>query len=1170
MNKKLLPFAIAIIIVAGVLIPVTKAIDASYIKGFDKGPSYANVVPMKKVTFVNFDETGIFDDYAYLAAVPTAVFNYEDKLFSNPLLFYQDEYPVKEDKERSLNARQGLNYFMEDWMDYCNDQLDQMILINVPENKIDKSEWDAKEYVNIDGDSPFDIAKNIALQDWSYSDNAVVAVIQDQYEKPNTVTEGEVSGSIPAYTVDHQQLDAQEPTIGTGATSSYFNIDDENYKYVSVKLSWPGTGDYDLQLYDPELGMVDSRAEYYADAERTEKNLFELAGSYIHNYGKWRIDVTAVAVKGIDQTTNDNQYGSIVSSLKNLAKAIKNIATVDISLYPGSIINIPQSPFGCRDVDFTLKWNNPSTALGFTLLDPIGTEICSSLKKEEVVSGEVEKNSETKSGEANMHVDRLGECREKDSYSICVFSLDDISQPIDFTLEYSWHQNFSKMEGECFTSASNGAVLASCLNAPLLYVSRSQISSSTEDVLYKLGVKNIYLANIGNHLSKDAKTKLSDIANIKEYTDVDKLYNVINEKTGNAKTTVFTTIDPWTYWYVAEGNPAGEYPGALFVGPASFIAAQHGSPVVIVDLHPQLSQATVWPTDYWIKTSGIRDEPSSGSILLSARNTYNFLEEYDLGKLEEGGPAAQDKEILITVADQYDIGCPWDRMFTGAAYPGRFCFSPVDTAYWISRNVFYPAMIFVNPAMKVETTLINGSSSVSKLIGGRLKDPIGSTLVVTPSPDDKFTYPILETFTTYGYKYNEKAWKYWNCKFTTADGVIPYETPSPDPIDDGVTDKAGAYYPDMSESEVVPFYATRAGYDNVFSTNFDASVENLNRGVIIWVENCHGYYTDGGKISFWDPDNPYVKEENPWRAYEPILLYPGNIREFIRLMIYSLAGKTTNDLIKFHLLPTIGSTANPDVAVTNPQKVLINNIRLKLNLPIDFWSSHGIVINRDWLKHPLQSLKEGLQFINIYQGDGKVTISPNSGQFVMKWMTGTDFDDVLKNMHSCGINTISCYPAYTYLHLTWMRHGATYVIIDPWTTSDWAGIMTQIVMKRFALGDTLGQAYEMGMRTIGPEPIVGQSWWDTLENVELFGDPNLRVFVPGTEYSSTNHWEQKDTRSLSYDSELNMQGHMPYGVTNYPHEKKPTFIEEKLLWIIIIAVIVLIIAIILKVKRKKK
>jgi len=1170
---------ISILVVSAVL-PTALANKVDNVKGFDKGLSYKPVVPMKRVTFVNFDENGILDDYAYLAAVPTAVFSSGNNLFSNPLLFYQDAYPVKEDKERSLNARQGLDYFMEDWMAYCNGQMDTMTLINVPQNKLNDS-WKAKSITQINSDNPYDIASKIALSEWSYSDNAVVAVIQDKYESPNIVTDGSVSGSISAYNVGHQQFDVQEPVIGTGGTYKYFDINDKNYRYLVAKLSWPGTSDYDLQLYNPQLGMVDSAAHIYSDYSKP--GLFEITGSYIHNYGKWSISVTAVAVKGLDQTTN-NQGGLPMTGLKNLAKAIKNTGTADISLYPGTMINIPPSPFGCRDVDFTLTWNNPSTNLGLTLIDPTGTEICSSLSKEEITSGKIANDG----GQTTMHVDRLGECRVGENYSVCVFSLDDISQPIDFTLKYSWHQNFSKTEGECFASASNGAVLASALNAPLLYVSPSQVPSATKDSINKLGVKNVYLVNVGSHLSKDAKAELSSFGTVTEYNNAGEIYTAINEKTGNTKTTVFTTIDPWTYWYVGfalsggDVKPAGEYPDALFVGPAAYIAAQHGSPVAIVDLHPQLSQATVWPTDSWVKTSMTRKEPSSGSMLMSGKEVYSFLEEYGLGKLEPGNAAKQNQEILITVADQYDIGPVWDRMLTGAALTGRFWGSPVDTAYSISRDVFYPAMIFVNPAMQGQTTLINGSSSRSELIGGRLKNPIGSTLVITkPSGEEKFTYPILDTFDVYGYKFNEKEWKAWNFKFSTADGVIPYVTPSPDPIDDGATDKAGAYYPDMSESEVVPFYATRAGYDNVYSTSFDAAVQNLNRGVIIWVENCHGFYGSSGTISMWDPNNPYNKEKDPWRVYEPIMLYPGNTREFVRWIIYTaypymMGGKTppssiSNLLIKFHLFPAIGSTENPDVACANPQKVLINNIRSKLHLPLDFWGSRGIMIYRDRLKHPIQSLKEGLPLVNIYQGDGKVIISPQSGQVTMRWMNGIDFDNKLINMHSCGVDTISCFPAYTYLHMTWMRHGATYVIIDPWSTSDWAGTMTQILMKRFAMGDTIGQAHELGMRTIGPEPIVGQSWWDTLENVELFGDPSLRVFVPGTDYSNANNWEKADTMPLRYDAEASVDGHMPFGVTSYPNKKEPmTFLQKYLLIIIVlIAIVILLIATVAMSRRKK-
>jgi hypothetical protein len=888
------------------LLPFTVAEDTGRTisnTGFTKGVSWKPVVPLKKATFVNFDENGILDDYAYLAAVPTAIFSdpSHNRLFSNPLLFYQEDYPITEDKERSLNARQGLDYFMEDWMTYCDGELDQMTVINVPQ-QTQYNDWAAQNITSITGDTPYELADNIALNEWSYSKNAVIAVIQEQFKKPNNVTELSVSGQVPIHTIGHEHFDIEEPAIGTGGTYKYFNIEDTSYKYVIAELSWPNPVDYDLQLYDEQLGMVDNQAWGYP--EEALYGLVEVVGSYIHNYGKWAVSVTAVPVKSTGQSTGDPQKHPVQTALKTVVNAIKNTGRVDLTLYPGALINITKAPFGCRDVDFTLTWKG-STHLGFTLLDPVGTEISSSLSKEEVTSGVVANEN----GTASFHVDQLGECRENDTYSICVFSLDEIAQPVDFTLTYQWHQNFSKTEGECFASAANGAVLASALNAPLLYVSPAQLTSATKDTLYKLGVEHIYLANIGSLLSKEVKTELRAIASLTEYSEAGDLYRAVNEETGNTKAMVFTTIDPWTYWYVGEDKPAGEYPGALFVGPAAFIAAHHGCPVLIVDLHPQLSQATVYPTDFWVKTAATRTEPTSGSMLLSGRQVYSFLEAEGLGKLEPGKAANQIQETMITVADQYDIGAPWDRMFTGAALNGRFTFSPVDTAYWICRNVFYPAVIFVNPAMQNEVTLINGSSSTTPLITGRLRTPIGSTLVITkPSAEEQFIYPVLQTYVTYSYKFNENAWKVWDFKYSTADGIIPYDTPSPDPIDDGVTDKAGAYYPDMSETEVIPFYATRAGYDSVFSTNFNASVEDLNRGVLIWVENCHGGWNDGGVLGMWDPDNPYVHEENPWRAYEPILLYPGHWRNLFPLIFYLMdltAGKTPSSLIKglikFHL-----------------------------------------------------------------------------------------------------------------------------------------------------------------------------------------------------------------------------------------------------------------------------
>jgi hypothetical protein len=1164
-------FIVALFIIS-ILLPIVNSVDLNYIKGFEKGPSFKPVVPLKKTIFVNFDNENLIDDYSYLAAVPTAIFNDGDNLYSYPVLYYEDEYEYVEDKERSLNAYQGLDYFMQDWSKFCNDRFDEIILINVEKDKIDH--WgSSKTYTEINADNPFDIANMIALQDWSYSKDVVIAVIEEEYEKPNIMSNGEVSGTIPRYKPDHKTLKLKRPVIGIGATYEDFEITDENYKYIITKMSWNDKEDYDLQLYDDQLGMVQVAMGTYGDSYPYS----EVAGSFIHNYGKWEVSISAVPKKSIPEDMGKMEsmyYNSKLEDIEPLSLFNRNTMDVEIDLFPGSEVQLEGSPYGCRDVDLTLTWNDPGVNLGFTVLDPIGNEIACSVSEAELLEGRII-GDQTKS---KLSLDLLGECREGENYKICVFALEEIRTPIDFTIEYSWQQNFSKIEGNCLSSASNGAVLASSLNAPLFYSKSSGLTKDTKDTLLKLGVENIYIVNIGGYLSNNGKEKIREIGDIKgNYKDTIEIYDKIRDITGE-NDIIFSTIDPWDYWYIDERVPAGTYPGALHIGPASYIAAHHGSPVILVENHPRLSQAITYPTEFWRKQAIVRyNEPSSGGMLLSGRRAYEFLEEYGFGKIEEGKSESQDHEIIITVAGQFDIGVPWDRSFTGAALPGRFWASPVDSAYSICRNIFYPAMIFVNPGME-PNKLIQGSASKNDRILGRLRNPRGVNLhIYRPMEEVLLQYPVLQTYNTYQYRFNEKASKHWNFQYTRADGVTPYEEPSPDIIDDGVVPtKSGSYYPDQSETEVIPFYATKAGYSNVFSTNFDYVIDNMNRGVLIWVLNSHGDFHHGGNVGMWNPENPYVYEENPWRAYEPVMYKPGHLRTYLHWLLYyyyDLAKgglgieipllKTLSSIrpIKLQLFPEKGSTDNPDVAAINPQLVYLNKIWKPIRTLTqihDLWGTQGVFVYRDRLKRPLKSISQGLPLINWYDGDGKITISPRSGSMLTQThYVGLDFDNALENLHSMGVNTISCLPATTYLHLTWMRHGASYQIIDPWTTTDWAASWTQLIIKRYALGDTLGEAYERGMRACGPQLLVGQWWWDIWENVCLFGDPNLRVYVPDTEFSDENNWERPDL--LSYDETINLNGHMPFGATNHPHKKQ---LETQTPYILIISIIIIILLII--------
>ncbi len=59
---------------------------------------------------------------------------------------------------------------------------------------------------------------------------------------------------------------------------------------------------------------------------------------------------------------------------------------------------------------------------------------------------------------------------------------------------------------------------------------------------------------------------------------------------------------------------------------------RHGSPVLIVDNHPELSQAIVWHTRFWQETANqpVRPTlPSVACMVLTGRSVLDFLTKYD-------------------------------------------------------------------------------------------------------------------------------------------------------------------------------------------------------------------------------------------------------------------------------------------------------------------------------------------------------------------------------------------------------------------------------------------------------------------------------------------------------------------------------------------------------------
>ncbi|MCD6236457.1 MAG: hypothetical protein J7K13_00690, partial [Thermoplasmata archaeon] len=1021
---------------------------------------------------------------------------------------------------------------------------------NVPKEKV--KQWPARDVKEISSDDPYEIAADIALNDWSYSDEAVIAVIENNDKTENTITSGEINGDLSSSVVKRERFTLPQINMITPEFVD-FNVP-EGYKYLKARLWYPcfyfginvpgffnlvnitfPPGDPNLELfckYNDEWMQVSATLGWN---QKFGMDL-EYAGTYVYENGPWRAASTDVPTHSVDNKKPVEvhhgigvlalgRYGTFMEALKNNFNVNYYI---DIEMYPGKVLKLPvKPPYGCTNATFKLTWTDPNVHLGFSLIGPGGEEVLTAS----------EKNDE---GYQEFNLSRLGECKDDETYSICVFTMDDISSKVDFKIEYRWEQGISKDIGNSLTSASEGAVLASLINSPLIYTKKNNLPDVTKDVIHKLGVKKIYLMDIGRRLSQDVINELKGTFSIKHYTSLEDVYDKIGELT-DSNDVVFSTLDPWSYWFVNEKKPAGEYKGSLFIGPATYIAAHHGTPVLIVDNHPELSSAIVWHTEYWKRNAADPKAvlPSVAEMYLTGKRVYSFLKEHGFDR--------DGMESIITVAGQYDIGVSWDRMFTGKAKPGRFFGSPADTSYWINRAVFYPALLFVNPAMNPDgVKLINGSISHRRSLFAWTRFGL---IIDRQSQEEKFKYPVIQSYLTYAHRFNERASKYWGWKYTCADGMIPGESPSFNSIDDGVRLRyegiAGAFFPDFTESEIIPFYLSKGGYSSAFSTNFSSVTEDINRGAILWIGIAHGVEKEGGSLLFWNSDSKLIHERNPWRGYEWYLgstAEPDTLTIEIYGIIPMLFGNPTGKGLTGH---GVFRTAFDYAPAKKPILDMIGKIS---NLPI------LRLFTPDWLKDT-QDYYDGIV--------GSVFV----GTKQQKLYNGTELDDALSNLHSIGIMNGACLIATKYMHLTMIRHGSVFQVLDPWPTS-WYTTWIQFIPRNIVLGKTIGESFVDGIKHVGILYITDPpQWWaDIKQNVCFFGDPDLRVWTPNTEYSDANHWEQKDVQPLKYDSKAYVDGHMLYGATSHPHAYEPLPIMQ----IVILAIAVIAIAGIVAASLRRK
>ncbi len=971
-------------------------------------------VPVSKATMVAFDPNDLADDLAYLAAVPAATFYSEEDgmAVSSPLLFYQAPFDAPSPELTALDAGVGIDYLMEDYVTACGGQLSSLMTIGVPGSEASalQSKWNAEELVTIEGGAAAGTAARIATTNWEWARTAVVAVLDPTVEAVDHTVSGNLTGTVPSVTPGHGTFTGSiEPSFYV-EESHNFEVGDE-YRYVKAVMDWTTPGPFPgLTQRGKELGLHLYSGEIMV-ALSTEWNAFsgaiDTADSFVYTPGPWRAAVVFIPTMGVNDGTAPEG--------PDWAQRVYEPAqyTITYDLFGGVDVPIEDIPApGTKNAVFTLSWGQPGRDMGLFIRGPSGQEIASALGTDA-------------GGRQELEVPELG----SGMYTASVVALDGRSGEVGFDLEYTWEEPMSEAEVEGLVGATEAAVLASELNAPLLYATPDGVPAATLDALDTLGATDVQLVDLTGHsaaVTRDLEGHRGTgqpRIHVVEHTDLPDLVLLIaglgRRGSEGRQDVVITTLNPWSYWYTDSNpdNPQGEEWGGRYFAPAAYAAANHGCPVLVTETDPRLSSSNAFHNAYWFRAYQGRSPAPVGAMYLTGTQVMDAIASFGLD--------GEGMESLLTVAGQFEIGTAWDRSLVGATTPGRIGGTPVDASVWVARSVLYPLVVFANPAVDPSIDPHDGK----RIVGSRSTRTLGNLRETEPERDVQMDAAVAFTWACFIYKFNERASEYWGAEYVAADGTVPGVSPSDHPWDDGTQ-------PDICEDEF-EVYSRQAGYGEAESAGYEATVENLNRGVIMWYETMHGSNGGSGFLGWWSSDKN--AEANPHRAYEE---YPQNL---------------------------IGATDDPDV------------VTLDKYTGVDTTPCIGPIT-------PIGLLPE--------RHDGVVIAYINQGPQTYG-VRGRDLDADLENVHSMGLVAGSCSISNTFLQLSLVRHGCVFQIIDPWLTSWYVQLGSEIFYRDIGYGGcTVGEAYDAALSKVGPKYVTQEWWWDHWENIVYFGDPDLRIYTP--------------------------------------------------------------------------
>ncbi|MHA3963363.1 MAG: hypothetical protein AM325_007460 [Candidatus Thorarchaeota archaeon SMTZ1-45] len=470
-------------------------------------------VPLARVAFVSPNPASYVDEFAYMAAVPTSVFYFNDTQYISPLI-YSEGSPSE-------------SWLLEDWSDYLSldGGVTQAIAIgDFSENYLSQLQQDVgvKIYPRITGSSAAEIASLLAANAWSSSSTAVIGLLKENYDTPSTITGG------ATHVLQNQASEILEfgGTVTYGAPSSINFTPPSWAVWLEGRFNWTGSELLTHELIDPYGEIVD--------------------------YSVW------------NQIYFSRQVGYVVAPVPlnfwlpkvadgtwtmNITRDIAGTTTMDneVVCHPGYARTV-SVPVNAKWMNVSLQWDNVATDLNLALIDPTG-RLAMWAPAGSILSNpgrEIIRLPYPMPGDWTIIAAWMNANEEQNNINLS-WTISSLPTDLEFYME----------------SAANAAVLASLLNAPLLYVYEDQIPTETDWALTRLNVSNLYLVDPSNLQDGSLAALLSSYGALNNLISYPLVTSAIASLSGSRDVVVTVPV----------GN------GNEFFAPAAFSAAVHGSPV---------------------------------------------------------------------------------------------------------------------------------------------------------------------------------------------------------------------------------------------------------------------------------------------------------------------------------------------------------------------------------------------------------------------------------------------------------------------------------------------------------------------------------------------------------------------------------------------------------------